>query len=203
MSKKFALALLVAAGLAVVAGQASAGKFNKALEVGKKAPDFKDIVGTDDKNHSLAEYKDADAIVLIFTCNQCPVAVACEDRIVELQKSYKDKKVQVVAINVNNDPGDKLDKMKERASAKGFNFPYLYDPSQKVAKDYGAMVTPDVVLLNKNREVAYLGLIDDSPLNESEVKQAHLRDAIDAVLAGKAPEVSETRAKGCGIKWDR
>jgi peroxiredoxin len=202
MTKKLAIAVAFA-GLALVASQASAGKFNKALELGQKAPDFKEIVGTDDKKHSLAEYKDADAIVLIFTCNQCPVAVACEDRIVELQKSYKDKKVQVVAINVNNDPGDKLDKMKERASAKGFNFPYLYDPTQKVARDYGAAVTPDVVLLNKNREVAYLGLIDDSPLNEAEVKQAHLRDAIDAVLAGKKPEVAETRAKGCGIKWDK
>ncbi len=203
MSKKLAFTLAFAAGLTLVTSQVSAGKFNKALELGQKAPEFKEIVGTDDKEHSLADFKDADAVVLIFTCNQCPVAVACEDRIIELQKSYKDKKVQVVAINVNNDPGDKLDKMKERASAKGFNFPYLYDPTQKVAKDYGAAVTPDVVLLNKKREVAYLGLIDDQPLNEAEVKQAHLRDAIDAVLAGKTPEVTETRAKGCGIKWDK
>jgi peroxiredoxin len=196
----FAAAFLFAAAL--VAGHASAGKFNTALNLGEKAPEFKGIVGTDDKQHSLADYKDADAVVLVFTCNQCPVAVACEDRIIELQKSYKGKNVQVVAINVNTDPGDKLDKMKERASAKGFNFPYLYDPSQKVARDFGAKVTPDVVLLNKNREVVYMGLIDDSPLNEAEVKQAHLRDAIDSVLAGKTPEVAETRAKGCGIKWD-
>lgn len=203
MTKKLTFALALVAGLVLVVSQASAGKYNKVLNLGQKAPDFKDIVGTDDKTHSLAEFKDAAAVVLVFTCNQCPVAVACEDRIIELQKSYKGKNVQVVAINVNNDPGDKLDMMKERATAKGFNFPYLYDPTQKVARDYGAMVTPDVVLLNKNREVAYLGLIDDSPLDESEVKQAHLRDAIDAVLAGKAPEVAETRAKGCGIKWDR
>jgi peroxiredoxin len=202
MTKKLAFALVFTAGMALIIGQASAGKFNKALNLGQKAPDFKEIVGTDDKAHSLSEFKNADAIVLVFTCNQCPVAVACEDRIIELQKSYKGKKVQVVAINVNNDPGDKLDKMKERASAKGFNFPYLYDPTQKVAKDYGAMVTPDIVLLNKNREVAYLGLIDDSPLNEAEVTATHLRDAIDAVLAGKTPAVTETRAKGCGIRWE-
>jgi peroxiredoxin len=200
--KRRVFTLAFAIATALVAGQASAGKFNTVLNVGEKAPDFQKLVGTDDKEHSLADFKDADAVVLIFTCNQCPVAVACEDRIVELQKTYKGKKVQVVAINVNTDPGDALDKMKERASAKGFNFPYLYDPTQKVARDFGAKVTPDVVLLNKNREVAYLGLIDDSPLNEADVKQAHLRDAIDAVLAGKTPEVSETRAKGCGIKWD-
>lgn len=203
MTKKlvFAAALVLAAVLA--AGQVSAGKFNSVLNLGQKAPDFKGIVGTDDKEHSLADYKDADAVVLVFTCNQCPVAIACEDRLIELQKSYKGKNVQVLAINVNNDPGDRLDKMKERASAKGFNFPYLYDPSQKVARDFGAKVTPDVVLLNKDREVVYMGLIDDQPLNEAEVKQAHLRDAIDAVLAGKSPEVAETKAKGCGIKWDR
>lgn len=197
------LALVAFAVAMLLASTSFAGKFNKALDIGEKGPDFKSLAGIDGKDHSLDDYKDAEAIVLIFTCNHCPVAVACEDRIIELQRDYKDKKVQVLAVNVNNSEADRLDKMVERAQQKGFNFPYLYDPTQKIAKDYGAQVTPDVVLLDKNRNVAYMGLIDDEPLAPASVTKQHLRDAIDAVLAGETPAVSETKAKGCGIQWDR
>ena len=196
----FTLAVMTAVLLSATSG--FAGKFNKTLSVGDKAPDWKNLVGVDEKKHALDEYSKADAIVLVFTCNQCPVAVACEDRLVELQKDYQGKNVQVIAVNVNNVEGDKLDKMKERASTKGFNFPYLYDPTQVIAREYGARVTPDIVVLDKNRKVAYTGMIDNSPLNESEVKARHLRDAIDSVLAGKSPAVAETKAQGCGIKFE-
>jgi peroxiredoxin len=194
---------LIALAATWLAGQnCFAGKFNKALDVGVKAPDWSNLIGVDDKKHSLSDYKDADAVVLIFTCNHCPVAVAYEDRIIQLQKDYKDKNVQVVAINVNNLEADRLDKMKERAEQKGFNFPYLYDPTQEVAKDYGARVTPDVVLLDKKGTVVYTGLIDDSWMDPSAVNKQYLRDAIDAVLAGKTPPVAETKAQGCGIKFE-
>lgn len=202
MRSTLTIAIAALAAVLFLASPGFAGKFNKTLDIGDKGPEFKDLAGTDDKKHSLDEYKDAEAIVLVFTCNHCPVAVACEDRIIELQRDYKDKKVQVIAVNVNNTEADKLDKMKERAEQKGFNFPYLYDPSQKIAKDYGARVTPDVVLLDKSGNVVYTGLIDDAPLEPGGVTKKYLRDAIDSVLAGKTPEVAETKAQGCGIRFE-
>jgi peroxiredoxin len=197
--KRIALAL---ATLTLLASPAFAGKFNKVLSIGDAGPDFKAVIGTDDKPHSLSDYNAAKAVVVVFTCNHCPVAQAYEDRLMALQKDYKEKGVQLVAINVNNNDADKLEAMKERAGIKGFNFPYLYDSTQKSAASYGATVTPHVFVLDGQRKVAYMGLIDDS-MNAGEVKQHYVRDALDAVLAGKAPEVTETRQLGCGIQYEK
>jgi thiol-disulfide isomerase/thioredoxin len=120
--------------------------------VGDPAPKFADVVGVDDKKYSLADFDDAKAIAVVFTCNTCPVAVAYEDRLEQYQKDYADKGVQLVAINVNNDEGNKLPAMKDRATEKGFSFPYLYDPTQKVAREYDAKVTPHVFLLDKQAQ---------------------------------------------------
>lgn len=171
------------------------------LKVGTAAPDWSGIVGTDDKPHALADYKDAKLVVLVFTCNHCPVARAYEDRLVQLQADYKDKKVQVVAVNVNNNPADKLDKMKERAEDKKFNFPYLYDATQKIGHDYEAKVTPHVFVLDGSRKLAYVGAVDDKQ-NAKDVSKHFLRDALDALLDGKAPPVASTKAFGCGIKYE-
>lgn len=171
------------------------------VKIGDAAPDFKDIIGIDDKTHSLADYKDAKVIVVVFTCNHCPVAVAYEDRLVKFQSDYKDKGVQLIAINVNNLPADRLDKMKERAAAKGFNFPYLYDSTQKVGRDFGAKVTPHIFVLDGQRKVAYMGAFDSSQ-NESKVEKHYLRDAVDALLAGKTPSEPVTKQFGCGIKYE-
>lgn len=172
-------------------------KFN----VGDPAPAFVGLVGTDDKKHSLEEFKEAKAVALVFTCNHCPVAKAYEDRLIALQKDYADKGVQVVAINVNNVEDDKLPAMKERAEEKGFEFPYLYDPTQKVGRDYGAKVTPHVFLLDARRNLAFVGPVDDSQ-DERKVKRKYLREAIDAVLAGKTPEAAEVKPFGCGIAYE-
>jgi len=171
------------------------------VKIGDAAPDFKDIIGIDDKPHSLSDYKDAKVIVVVFTCNHCPVAVAYEDRLVKFQADYKDKGVQLIAINVNNLPADRLDKMKERAAAKGFNFPYLYDSSQKVGRDFGAKVTPHIFVLDGQRKIAYMGAFDNSQ-NESKVEKHYLRDAVDALLAGKTPPEPVTKQFGCSIKYE-
>lgn len=188
--------------VALSAGRAGAGKFYEGLSVGDAGPDFANIVGTDDKPHSLADYAGAKAVVLIFTCNHCPVAIANEDRIIELQKDYADKGVQVVAINVNNLPEDMLEPMKARAAEKKFNFPYLYDSTQKSARAYGAAVTPHVFVLNGERKIAYMGAIDDSAVEPDKVSKRYLREALDAVLDGKEPPRPETKAAGCGIKYE-
>jgi peroxiredoxin len=171
------------------------------LKIGDAAPNFKDIVGVDDKKYSLDDFKDAKAVAVVFTCNKCPVAVNYEDRLIEYQKEYADKGVQVVAINVNNAEADKLPAMKVRAEEKGFTFPYLYDESQQSARDFGAEVTPHIFLLDAERKLAYVGPMDDNP-DMKLVKTAYLRDATEAVLAGKSPETAEVEPVGCGIQYE-
>lgn len=199
MARSYSFALLLAlAGLVLSApsGYAAVPK------IGDKAPDWSGIIGVDGKEHKLADYKKVKAVVVVFTCNHCPVAVAYEDRLIALQKDYKKKGVQLVAVNVNNIPADRLEPMKVRAREKKFNFPYLYDSSQKSGKDYGAVKTPHVFLLDKDRKLAYVGAIDDS-MKTDKVKTHYLRDALDAVLAGKPVEKPETNAVGCGIKYEK
>ncbi len=172
------------------------------VKIGDPAPNFKGIVGTDDKKHSLSDFKDSKLVVLVFTCNHCPVASAYEKRLVAVQDDYKAKGVQVVAVNVNNIEPDRLDKMKQRAKDKKFNFPYLYDSSQKLGHDYGATVTPHVFLLDQKRKVVYMGAVDDK-MKADDVKKTYLRDALDALLAGKRPPKTVTKQFGCGIKYEK
>jgi peroxiredoxin len=172
------------------------------LKIGDPAPDWSGIVGVDDQDHALADYKKADLVVIVFTCNHCPVAVAYEDRLVALQKDYQKKGVQFIAVNVNNLPADKLDQMKVRAEEKKFNFPYLYDPTQKMGYDYGAKVTPHVFVLDRKRKIAYIGAVDDNN-NPDKVEVKYLRDALDALLAGEKPPKAETKPRGCTVKYDK
>lgn len=201
MVRKWELAVTLAAVVILLTVCSSDAAPLAKLKIGDAAPDWSGIIGVDDKEHGLSEYKKAKAIVLVFTCNHCPVAVAYEDRLIALQKDYQKKGVQVVAVNVNNIPADRLDKMKERAKEKEFNFPYIYDSSQKMGHDYGATVTPHVFLLDKDRKVAYMGAVDDN--NNPKKAEAHyLRDALDALLAGKKPEKPVTRERGCTVKYE-
>jgi peroxiredoxin len=202
MKRSIGLKLAVAAtALLLLVSSTYAGKFNTVLNVGDKAPGWSGAIGIDDKQHSFNDYKDK-VVVMVFTCNKCPVAVAYEDRLVALQKEYKDKGVQFVAINVNEAEADSLPKMKERAEEKGFNFPYLYDASQASARAYGATVTPHVFVLDQDRKITYMGAVDDSQQPDKVTKQ-YLRDAINAALAGTSPEVTETKQFGCGIQYKR
>ena len=175
-----------------------AGEFNKVLDVGDAAPTWKNLTGTDEKEHSTSDLSQTKAVVVVFTCNKCPVAVAYEDRLIELAKAFAAKNVATVAINANKN--ESVEAMKTRADAKGFPFVYVYDETQQVAKDFGATCTPHVFVLDGDRKVAYMGAVDDS-MNAAKVKNHYLKDAVDAVLAGEAPETTETQQFGCGIKW--
>jgi peroxiredoxin len=173
----------------------------KEIKVGDQAPDWKGLTGTDDKKHSLKDAEKDKAVVIVFTCNTCPVAQAYEDRLNKLATDYKDKGVSVVAINVNKDERNNLDSMKQRAEKKGLSYAYVTDPSQDSARQYGATCTPHAFLLDGHRKVVYTGAIDDN-MDESAVKQHSLQDAIDAVLAGKEPPVAVTKQFGCGIRYE-
>lgn len=178
-----------------------AAKFNKVLDIGKPAPAWKDLEGVDRQRHCLDDLKDAKIVVVVFAANHCPVVKAYERRLIRFVDDYRDKGVEFVAISVSKQATDQLPQMKARASDSGFNFPYLIDPSQKIGKDYGATHTPHVFVLDSQRRIAYMGKIDDH-LDESKVSESFLRDAVDALLAGKPPEVSETRQVGCDIEYE-
>jgi len=197
MSKSI-IFFLIAVGASILMGSV-ANASN--LKIGDASPDWSAIVGVDDKPHALIDYTKPKVMVMVFTCNHCPVAQAYQDRLIALQKDYENKGVQVIAVNVNNIPDDRLDKMKDRAKSKKFNFPYLYDPTQKIARDYGATVTPHVFVLDKERKIAYMGAVDDN-MKEKEAKKHYLRDALDAVLAGKKPPEETTKQFGCTIKFE-
>ncbi len=194
------------AGIVIMAalwsgGRARAGEFTETLSPGDAAPAWKNLPGIDGQRHSLADL-DAEVVVVVFTCNSCPVAADYEDRIIAMAKKYggADGKAAFVAINVNRIPEDSLPKMKERAEQRGFPFPYLFDESQNIAKAYGAAFTPEFFVLDKNRRVAYMGGMDDSS-DPKRVKTRYLEPAIQAVLAGEKPETAETVARGCRIRY--
>lgn len=201
MVRKWRLAVLALAVMMLSAACNSHAAPPSGVKIGDAAPDWSGIIGIDDKEHGLADYKKAKLLVMVFTCNHCPVAIAYEDRLVALQGAYKDKGVQVIAVNVNNLPADRLDQMKVRAKEKGFTFPYLYDSSQKMGHDYGALVTPHVFVLDGKRRVAYIGALDDNN-NSKRVEAKYLSDALDALLAGKQPDPAETKARGCSVKYE-
>lgn len=190
------LAALLA--VALVGAVVSAGQFNKKLSIGDPAPAWTDLPGTDGKKHSLADLKDKEIVVLIFTCNSCPVAVAYEERILALAKKHAGNPVGFVAINVNTIPEDRLDKMKE----KNFPFPYLYDETQKIARAYGAMYTPEFFVLDKNRKVAYQGAMDDKN-KAADARLLYLDAAIEAIRKGEKPAPAETLGRGCMIRYKR
>lgn len=174
-------------------------------KVGDIATDFS-LRNIDGKKVSLSDYKEAKGFIVIFTCNTCPVSVRNEDRILALDKKYKELGYPVIAINPNNpalQPGDSYELMKVRAKEKGFTFPYLFDEGQKIYPQYGATSTPHTYVLQKVKEglkVKYIGGIDDSSRNASNVKVKHVENAVDALLAGKPIEVTTSRAIGCSIK---
>ena len=178
-----------------------AGEFNKNLNVGDAAPAWKDLPGTDGKKHSLADHADKDVVVVVFTCNSCACSVEYEDRIIAFAQKYKEK-VALVAVNVNTIPDDRLDAMKKKAEKRKFPFEYLYDESQKTARDYGATYTPEFFVLTKDRKVAYMGAMDDKT-KADEVREKYLESAIDAVLKGDKPSKVETVAHGCLIRYKR
>lgn len=188
--------------VAVLAVIAEAGQFNKKLNIGDPCPTFKNLEGVDGKKYSLDDFQSKDVLVLVITCNHCPVAQAYEDRIMQFTKKWAsgpDSKVAVVAINVNNLEADKLPAMKIRAREKGFNFPYLYDPTQQIGRALGATVTPEFFVFNKERKLVYMGAMDDS---QSNPKVNYLDAAVEAVLKGGQPAVKETRARGCTVKYE-
>lgn len=207
MSRLIPVALLVSvvfAALCVWPVSSHAGQYNEVLSPGDAGPEWSDLPGTDGKKHSFADFAKKDVVVVVFTCNSCEYAQDYEDRLISLSKKYAgpDGKVGLVAINVNKIEADSLPKMKERAEAKGFPFPYLFDETQKIARAYGAVFTPECFVLNKERKVVYMGGVDDNSIPEK-VKARYLELAVEAALKGGTPEKQEAESIGCRIRYAR
>lgn len=186
---------------------------HKTLAIGANAPDFK-LRGIDDKTYTLASFKDAKVLAIVFICNHCPTSQAYEGRIIKLTSDYASKGVRVVAINPNNptslrldelgysDVGDSFEEMKIRAHDQHYNFPYLYDGETEIASNqYGPVSTPHIFIFDKDRKLRYQGRIDDveNPARAPTTQDA--RNAIDALLANKEVPVVTTKVFGCSIKW--
>ena len=172
------------------------------LEIGGHAPDFK-LLGTDGKQYSLSTFDDKKLLVLIFSSNGCPTVKACEDRMMSVQRDYGAKRVQLLAVNSNNEhlsPVDTYDEMVKRSNDKKFNFPYVKDVDGSVARSYGAICTPHVFVLDEDRMLRYRGRIDDSR-DASRVTSTDLRNTLDDLLFHRNVRGSETKPFGCSIIW--
>jgi peroxiredoxin len=191
---------------------ASAQTPHPILPIGSSAPDFS-LPGVDGKIHSLADYASSPILVVVFTCNHCPIAQMYEQRIQQLESDYRGRGVSVLAIQPNDpkairideldssDISDTLDEMKIRVAYKNLHYPYLYDgETQSVARAYGPQATPHVFIFDKDRKLRYEGRVDNSYRKEL-VNTHDARNAIDALLANHEVPVKDTRVFGCSTKW--
>ena len=182
------------------------------LAIGSPAPDF-NLPGVDGRGWALKDFAAAKVLVVIFTCNHCPTAQYYEERLKELGRDYRNKGVALVAISPNDpksvrldelgwaDLSDSFDEMKLRAQDRQFNFPYLYDgDTETVSRAYGPVATPHAFVFDAARKLRYVGAIDDSE-RPQHVKVRHVRNAIDALLAGQDPPWKQTKVVGCSVKW--
>ena len=182
------------------------------LAIGSAAPDFT-LPGVDGKVHKLSDFKDSKVLAVVFLCNHCTESQLYEGRIKKIADDFRGKGVALVAIQANNpesvpieelaytDVGDSLADMKVRATFRHFSFPYLYDgDTQKVARQYGPTVAPEIFIFDQGRKLRYEGRVDDSA-NESLAKVSYARNAIDALLAGGSVSEAHTVASGCAMQW--
>jgi peroxiredoxin len=171
------------------------------LAIGDLATPFEGLIGADGRRHGFSDYADADVLVVIFSSNRCPTAKAYASRLRALHVDYASRGVQILLLNSNDPhlyPDESLQGMVERAAVDGYAFPYLVDEGQRVARSWGPTCTFHAFVLDRDRRLRYEGRFDNARLEER-VTSHDLRDAIEAVLAGREVSVTQTRAFGCGI----
>ena len=175
------------------------------LPLGTKAPDFELLDVVSGQKVSIHDFKDKKALLIMFICRHCPYVKHVQNHLAQLGRDYADRNIGIVAISSNDPqsyPEDAPQSLKEQASELGFTFPYLFDETQEVAKNYTAACTPDFFLFEKDRKLVYRGQLDDSrPDNGIPVTGKDLRAATDAVLSGSIPDSNQKPSIGCSIKW--
>jgi len=180
---------------------------SKMIELGTPAQNFELINVVSGERLSLDVIKSDKATVIMFICNHCPYVIHILDGLVRLTNEFIAKGISFAAISSNdviNYPEDSPDKMKEIALDKNFEFPYLYDESQDVAKKYGAECTPDIFVFDKDLKLIYHGQFDDSrPKNNIQVTGKDLRNALESILNGEPVDQNQIPSIGCSIKWKK
>lgn len=175
------------------------------LPLGTPAPSFSLVDTVSGKVLELQEVQGVQGTLLMFLCNHCPYVKHVNPELLRLARDYSARGLGIVAISSNDArayPQDGPEHMRETALQFGYSFPYLYDPTQAVARSYAAACTPDFFLFDANLRLAYRGRLDDStPGNGRPLSGADLRAAIDALLTGRAPDAHQQPSLGCNIKW--
>jgi peroxiredoxin len=185
---------------------AAGAPIKNGYEIGDTVADFS-LKNVDGKMVSLADYKEAKGFIVVFDCNTCPVSKRYNQRIIDLNNQFAAKGFPLVSINPNSpelSAGDSYDKMVKYAKQKGYTFPYLYDESQKVAREFGATNTPHAFVLTRDNGklvVAYIGAIDDNASDGNAATHRYVESAVNALLTGNKVAVQKTKAIGCGVKW--
>lgn len=166
-------------------------------------PDFR-LPAVDGKQYSLDSFSSSQVLVVMFICNHCPYVQAVEQRLIDLANELKHRPVQLVGICSNDSteyPQDSFENLKARWIEKKYSFPYLHDESQQVAKDFGAVCTPDFFVFDSDRTLSYRGRLDDSWNDATMVRSQDLRAAIISLLDGRRPVGPQEPSMGCSIKW--
>jgi len=202
MNRRLSLGIPLVVALALASTVTPAGD---PLAIGASIPmsDAK-MKNIDDKEVTIAQVEGSAGTLVVFTCNHCPFAKAWESRIVALGNAYQAKGIGVIAIN-SNDPSaysdDSFESMQKRADKNGMKFPYVVDATSAVARAFGATKTPEAFLFDKSGKLVYHGAVDDNKEDADQVENPYLKNALDAVVAGTAVAVQETKSIGCSIKF--
>ena len=173
------------------------------LQIGRKAPDF-NLPATDGKTYKLSDFNE-DILVIFFTCNHCPYVLGSDELTRKTVEKYTPKGVRFIGINSNSKntyTEDSFPHMVKRMEEYNFPWLYLYDESQEVAKEYGALRTPHFYVFNKSRELIYTGRAVDNPKDTSKITVNDLENALEEHLAGKEISTPVTNPIGCNIKWE-
>ena len=174
-------------------------------KMGSTCPPFK-LPSVDGQQLGLDDWKNSKVLVVMFICAHCPYVQAIEGRLIELAKSYSTGDAQFVGIcsnDWNDHPEDSPENLLQRWQEMKYTFPYLVDETQQVAKDFGAVCTPDIFVYNSERQLAYRGRLDDSWRDPQQVHHQELRQAIDQLLSHQEIDSPQTPSMGCSIKWKK
>lgn len=172
-------------------------------ELGSRCPDFR-LPSLDGKTYELKDFKNGHALVVMFICNHCPYVKAVEERLIQLGKDLKSQNVNVVAICSNDGvtySEDSFENLKKNYFEKKMSFYYLHDQTQQVAKDFGAICTPDFFVYDKDLHLSYRGRLDDSWKEPSAVTQRELFNAVQLLEKGQPAPKNQNSSMGCSIKW--
>ena len=208
--RPYRLFLVVSAALILsISLGARAGKYNEVISIGDPMPSFSKLPTVAGEPLSSTDLNE-DIVILVSMSNNCPFSQGIEHDLIAFVDSVKGQSVRVVAMGFNLHRGDQMDPMKIRAAEKGFNFTYLRDDSQELGRALGTAVTPEFFVFDKNRKLAYTGLMHNSPPMAQGDKVAYLRgkpteyyvaDAVKRLQQGKAIKVTETSPYGCSVEY--